>query len=935
MLDESIETELKQIEKKLFLGKEVIDIKHGEDNYDSDNNMNLILNLTWIKTHKEALVFNLKTDSQTILEVVISQYKLPKRGVVYILINSNFKQYINSIIQSSNLENKIELIAIDNLYEAELCSNIEMLKYADSKEKINKIVNYPNFKMKNEEKFGFIYTDGTKIYTKKSYSFYACNMDAIVLFENEYNVNEPVSLFITASTRNCQPGKIKRVIVNDYQFNLIELKNIKSLMTSSLKTDSSKEVAILSVNKLFEEFKFDAGLKIIKQMAKKDKYWRLLYIDTLAGFGYDTLLINFFNENKNQLINSIYPQTQQSLFSNELKIISTLIEEERLFLTEIEEFINGEVDIMFSFLIQMISKFKFKFLNYSKLNQLLISSNKLDEEMATILIDEMIKCNPNPYVLKKNIVDIFDYLVVQKNLQHISNTFLSKITIALRMNEELFSNGIDKRIKLINYNINLTTKINIKEPVAGDGNRVAICITGLAKKNYEKNLDILKYFIGDDLNADYFVQTWDKIELYTGVASVNESNDYKWSIEYLSKINKLLPNFISRKANFEALFPNTAELLFTKQFSAINADTFVEVLGEDVKVIKKYSLDSFKEKYLGDLKSSLYEQDHIIRMCERGFVQKSLDEYANDNNIKYDYIISIDINTALKSKITLESLMSISKDEVYMVDNKQIFDDSLVVGRYSEVKAINDYWTLCQLNGSLMPYRINQQALDYKKINPIFIHAVSCGFNVRATGDKFGSTYISKKIQVPNFDEQLTLDLSKIDEQNEKYNTYFDALKVNFTTPIKNSTNYKLIKKVDLERVNIVEDGILLQVSIKGTDLKQIVKTNLHIHAKADVGLNSNCCSYKTIRRQLEILKYENDEIVAKVVISDRDLVHGKTWYPSLLLNEYTPMTVALSLDKIYKSYEYTKYGLKFVSNEDELKIGINTKEFVLNGVLE
>lgn len=922
-----IEGELNKIDSNTFEDENVVMINPSDIVVE---HVKLILNLSWVKKRSDAQRFFIQSQSRLLFDIAINKYSLNLKSEIYVIVNTEIYNYFSYECTRSKYASQINFITLTSLNEQELCSNIDITNKLTSHHKISRLIAYEKFNIEHDESYSYIYDECKVNFLNKTISFQNCITDSQVFFAaNGIKKEIPVSMYIAP---NVSQGStiISKQVIFDYRFNYLDFSDYSTILDSSVQLDNPKEVLLNQVKELLEEFKFEEILSYIQKQAKSDKYWKLLYIEFLSGYGYEDGLRKYVLKNALIFENIKYPKTQKNLFNTELRIINNLISNNNVFIEEINKFLNNEIEISIDYLIKRIGNTKFPFINGAKLLNGLITFDNLTPENSRAILEMMESTNPNPYLFKRNVVAVYDYLLIRGGQLEVDNEFLSFILSKLYLNEELFTDGINNRLKYLNLNIEPNGEARYLNQASGN-DKVAICITGIAKLNFEYNLNLIKYFVGDQLNADYFVQCWDIFEYYPGLCSPFEENDFKWSREYLTKIHKLLPKFIERKGNFEALFPETSNILFNKQFEPLSARNYVDILGDKAQVVKKYDLKLFADKYMNTDTYGALDNPKVLKLYERGFVQAALEKHMLDSNTKYDYVITIDINTVVKSKVTHEALLSMENNEVlFMKNNDFIIDESFFITRYENARRINHFWKYCQKQNSIFPYRYNGLQLDVNYINPIFVHAVKNEMKIKRIDTNFGDPYVSKKIQLPNFEDQLQNDLANIPDDNDVYVKYFDALKKHFVSSINNSENYSLIDNAYMQSAKIVDDGIELEVCILGDSLKKIVATNIKLQLIAEVGLSSNCLNYKVISKNLDILKHENDEIVGKVHVTERELVHGKVWLPTILLHEFTPMRMEFNSEQVVDSSEYSKYGLKFIFNTDKLLIGIKTKEYVL-----
>ncbi|EPM6358512.1 hypothetical protein ACTN5O_001285 [Campylobacter jejuni] len=197
---------------------------------------------------------------------------------------------------------------------------------------------------------------------------------------------------------------------------------------------------------------------------------------------------------------------------------------------------------------------------------------------------------------------------------------------------------------------------NKKEP------KFAICVSGALRGNWESSLANLKKVLSD-FNADYFLFSWDKTYLWSSIFDIP-----RWAQRRFAKVFNYmrLPELdIEEFENFKKNFPSVYFKLSKdikrdidiKQHLVLS-NMFVKYLLEDeIEFEKEYFLDgSYKEK-LGmfvNIHKMFYGKYKAFKLIQ---------QYENENNITYDYIIALrpDIDYA---NIKQEYFLNLSYNEI-------------------------------------------------------------------------------------------------------------------------------------------------------------------------------------------------------------------------------------------------------------------------------
>lgn len=929
----SLTTELDKMEKSLLKEGSTVYVRTLGNELEHQA-INVIYNMAGLEKQYAVSDLKMELEYKSILARVLNQVIVPLDSKFYIIVEAQYYEVVKSIVDKMVSSNEIRYMKINNSFEHQITQKM-LLNTNDEQTILESFEEFLNLKGSSEEidnTLSSVLINTNSFNVHKKIDLQLCGESSLIQHCNtQTNKSHNAMIFKLADCNNIK--SLKKISISDYGFNIVDLSEFKSIVDCSLNNVLNRSVYLRYVYKLLGHFEFEEALKIIKKMSTTGLNWELLYIEFLLGYGLEEQFEEYYNANKQVLNSREYTITQRRLNANELDAIDMLNNDQVVFIADINQYISDEINVSVQYILEVISRKKYKLANLSNLVNKLISADRLTASDAELIIDEIVKCNPSPFFLKRNVISIYDYFMMRNQAANIPVVFIQKLFSKLLMHPELFKAGIELRMKYFKTLISLenqTLKISNNPKSRNNTPRIAISITGLAKHNFEKNLMSIKHFFRD-LDCDYFVQSWDKFEVYPGIANVKADNDLLWSKEYLSKVQKALPSFIARKGNFEALFPNVSKLLFTSRFDDVDVVKYKEVLGDRLKSLNLCIYDEFVSKYSKDKPNLDTWNAQVTKAYELGIVQKQIDKYQQKINTVYDYQICLDVNVALRSKIELSSLVALNDNEVYTIADEQlVFNNALLVGKFDTVRQIQNFWNVSVENQSIIPYLIDgSKVKDYYQ-NQILLHMIKNNITPFCDNNRFGNPYLSKKVELPNFDSQLKTDMEKLDIETDKCEKYFAEVKKHFVKPVSNSDNYLLIDEVSLVRSTLGEEGVRLEISIKGNSLSKIWKPHLSLQLSANVDLNSNCSNYKQHRESLTVKKNEDDEVVVEAIISDRILVHGKNWYPRLLLNEYTPMYMEIETGSAVDQFEYSRYGMKFIQSEGCLKIGIDTKNFML-----
>ncbi|WOO87980.1 hypothetical protein RZE82_03360 [Mollicutes bacterium LVI A0039] len=897
--------------------------------------MNIIVNLSHINNREMLNRYALKIDNANIITKIISQVSLEDTDNILFLVNPGYENDVEFLLHDFSLKDfvstKTLTTAVDNKIASGLFSHnfnqiYQTMQTSDLRSFFGDALNVTD---------SVVLIEGKYLYKKSILNFESCDVNTLITFETkEQDFSSSYMMFLNNLT-TIPEADIKSVIINDYKYNYLEMQKIKTIIQSSQAFSNNRELRYEYLMELFSKFEFSLALEQIKEVSGTNIHWLMLYFEFLEGFGYEEQFIELYQSNKMLIDRIQLTETQKQMYEPTFKLFKLFDSDQVLVNNDLKDYLMyGNTD--FDFVTDSITKSNAKQFNLSYLLNDMIVMNTLEEYQALRLLELMERFEVNPYIKMKNVVDMSNYFISPKLINTISHELINTLFSKLHENQELFIPGLreikEKYNKILNINSGQNISISPYElnHIPINKGKVAVCITGLAKYNYEKNLELINYFMGD-LDADFFIQMWNVYEEYPALSEFGADNDNDWSQYYMGIIRKLLPTFIKRQANFEALLPNTSKLLFTKKFSAISKGSYTDVLGEKVKAIKMYDYSKFNESQ--DVSSSFDNlKTRMIKYFERYKVTKILEKYILDNNSSYEYVINIDINTMLKSKVKYHELQLINDNEVHVLNSEHgKLGIGMTVANIQTSFKLNKMWEFFQAAKNLTPFVVDGKPTLDKNQDSMLMYLLSSRINWYEIKSNLGAPYINKKIKLPKMMDLVQKDIANFEGDVDPIIKYFSEADRIFTVDFKNNTRYQSITKVELIKHQITESGIEINLSVKGTNLKSLPKNLFHLHGESEVELESTLARPKIYKQSVEFLKYDDDEIVIRKIISEDDLYIGKAWKFTLLYHDYTLTNIAVEYDHTYNNvYELNKYGMKYISFEDRMKLGVATKSFFL-----
>ncbi|HEF4102289.1 TPA: hypothetical protein SAI30_001435, partial [Campylobacter coli] len=297
--------------------------------------------------------------------------------------------------------------------------------------------------------------------------------------------------------------------------------------------------------------------------------------------------------------------------------------------------------------------------------------------------------NQNFYFLNAN-NRITDLLDLYKNYIHNSNNTITRnyfianlIRFCIIFNkQELFyiKEAFDVRYYLLQkiYNINTDGSrkyhnlfINelqnqLKNQSIKNKTKIAICMYGILRGNWKETLEKNIKTVENQLNVDIFLFTWDRKQEWQKITTGGDCwVDRKLAKEFFQNS----PKEILKNDDLKKNMPNV--------FDKLNYDVFSEYDYSELKSIT----EQYKNFHvlLVENQQKIQQDENLksnVEFMYYGIYKsfKMLEEYENNNNIMYDYIIHMRVD----SEILLENCNL--KNEIVNLKSNNIYDLKTLAG---------------------------------------------------------------------------------------------------------------------------------------------------------------------------------------------------------------------------------------------------------------
>lgn len=543
-------------------------------------------------------------------------------------------------------------------------------------------------------------------------------------------------------------------------------------------------------------------------------------------------------------------------------------------------------------------------------------------------IDLMTYTNVNQFSSKLLVKKVFDRMLIiaPNQLSYHSFSLLHKAFYHFTVNQNIFSEVNDKWFDEV------LTRVPIEKvdsaprvKLVSSSNRskkVAVCISGMTRGNINKILENIMQNIGESLDADFFIHTWDEREIYPGTGGIGHGENKEWSLKYYNQINNILPPDINTVGEMKALMPKTSEIIFTPKNIENKIEVFENVLGDRLKKIKLDNQDEF-EKLLTDGEYTLrdnYNQAKMYYGINEAF--SLLEEYQNEENIEYGYVMRLRIDTMFVARLTKKSLQKISINDIMALPKYSTGpEDSIYISRYETAKRVAKLWEKAAMYNSISPYAqygtpllVDAHKLLYSHIMYSKIHTI------RPTIGDFKYTNLSK-VQLPDINEAVMADLEI--NPNEAVENYFTELTKIYGTEVRYNDTYKKIKNIQLEKVQFVRDSIEFTIVITGTELDSINASDIKFRAES-IPEQESFAKESVYHSTVNFTSRTNEKIVCTKAFSNGSLIFKNIWRGTISILDGNELEY--NINSNIEQHQFYEWGISYVTCDAENNLIFGTK---------
>lgn len=318
--------------------------------------------------------------------------------------------------------------------------------------------------------------------------------------------------------------------------------------------------------------------------------------------------------------------------------------------------------------------------------------------------------------------------------------------------------------KIFIENIRTNNDFSIKR-YARCPKRTAICVSGMMKID-DSAMRSLYQKIAEPLNADIFLHTWDKIQVWSGEARKSGF----WQRQFKLPDNKI-PHPLRDIDKFKEKFPRTGNLLLSTitddinvHFSATHPLIKMSVIeNEDVALHNWLNNKSFMSR-------GNYNQFKMYYGIKRVF--ELLKEYEENNGFKYDVIIRTRPDMFITKEFDIERLNQAKENSIVVNCGSVGPNDGIFYALRQDYEKIVSIWDEMLQSESLSPF------LNFEKYDShVLLYAWLCHKNIEMINIDdifYDLAIISTSAKIPGLRQALEEDLINFDKNLKEQKQYTD-----------------------------------------------------------------------------------------------------------------------------------------------------------------
>ncbi len=326
------------------------------------------------------------------------------------------------------------------------------------------------------------------------------------------------------------------------------------------------------------------------------------------------------------------------------------------------------------------------------------------------------------------------------------------------------------KIKEINGGRTNIKKRELKDIKNNSIPKIALCISGVMRRDYKLQLREFKRRILDIVDVDVYIATWDKYQVYQGLSGPSLYDNALWLQKHFNEYLDFCPISIRKYKDFQEKLPNVFKKIATPITKELTKEDLQEVLGENIK-IKFLSEKTFQEKY-SDI-DNIYRNKSLNQAKMFNGIYEGI-KMIKESKINYNYIVRGRPDFPPYGDFQIKNLTTLEKGE--LASNRNITygpSDFMFGGHTEDMEKLSQPWENVLQYGDLSPYESKGKKLiiDSHRLLEVLYYINNIIIN---PNNKLNYINLLTENKIPDVSRELEMDtINFSDSEKEEYYNFF------------------------------------------------------------------------------------------------------------------------------------------------------------------
>lgn len=432
------------------------------------------------------------------------------------------------------------------------------------------------------------------------------------------------------------------------------------------------------------------------------------------------------------------------------------------------------------------------------------------------------------------------------------------------------------------------------------GNKIAVCVCGMARNEIEETLKSLKEMFDESLTVDFFVHTWQEREDYPGIGGIGAGPDRIWNEKYFKAGMPNPPSEIYRVHQLEAVLPTVAKVLCTPVRRPNVSATYEAALGSNLKAFEMEDDIAFEKTLFTDTFQTRgnFNQAKMIYGIYKSF--KLVDDYEKETGEKYRYVVKFRSDSQFTRKLDQTTFDSIGANDLLAHVMGRGADDLVNISQFHTAKRVMRIWRSSKKYNALSPFYQDGKHMNCDSHKLAFANMLYHQVNLKNYNKSLCTLLFMTRVQMPDITAAMKQD--KIERLSPEINQYFEQLMAVHSKPLGYNNHLDKINDISCELVSYDTEKLALKIVVTGNSLLSIGSEKFGLIANNV--MDKKTYSYeKSYTNMLTVVEQSDQKIVFNKMYGMNVLNNGQSWELSLKIADGTDLFFPISFNS-FKQFE-------------------------------